>query len=186
MRPDDGRDCPCVPDTRADTGTANRSNQTQDSRRPHTLRGPVACGITDAARRGTSCHLSRLQRGLRGFVGRHRHAPRPLSRSDPARTGARRSTAGAGSGGPAGADAAPGLTPRRAHVARGRSDSARGSGSIALESASSGPSVPAGQDRIPFRRRSRRCTPALPTRRQPIGPRSSVSTTSSGAWTDRP
>ncbi len=90
----------------------------------------------------------------------------------------RRVAAGAGGARAAGADAAARIAARRAHVADGRTDPARRSGSLAVEPRSDRGGIGAGgagarrrggSARTRFRRRSRRCTPRRRAPPRPTG-----------------
>ena len=132
LRPDDGRDRARVPDAGAHARAAHRPREGKDPRRADSVSGARAGGAARAARRGAARHLSRLQRGLRRFVGRSADAPRSLRRSDPPRAAARRTAAGAGSGRTARADAAARIAARGAHVTVRRAGPARRSGPLAV------------------------------------------------------
>ena len=82
-------------------------------------RVPGEADLPGAASRGAGGRLPDLQRGLRGELGRAAGARRPVRRGDPARAAAGRADARRARGhGPARADAADRVAPRRAHDAR--------------------------------------------------------------------
>src|SRR5207248_1930416 len=85
------------------------------------------------ARRCSARRVSRLQRRVRGVVGRGAHASRSLRGGDPVGASARRIVAGAGGAWAAGADAAARVTARGAHVRVRGTDSARRSGSLVVK-----------------------------------------------------
>ena len=88
----------------------------RDARIPYQV--PTQAGAARAARRRAARHLPRVQRGLRGLVGRVADAARSVRRGDPPGPAARRVAAGAGSARTARADAAARVAARGAHVAR--------------------------------------------------------------------
>ena len=69
-RPDDARDRPRLPRPRADARPAAGPGQAQDPRRRDPLPRPARRAAARAARRRAARPLPRLQRGLRGDVGR--------------------------------------------------------------------------------------------------------------------
>ena len=115
-----------VPRPGADDGAAARARQEQDPDGRDPVPGP---GRRDPARppqRRAAGDLPDLQRGLRVEPRRVARSPRPLQRGDPAREAALRADARRARGvRAAGADAAAGLPPRRAPLARRRARAAR-------------------------------------------------------------
>ena len=187
LRPDDRGDRAGVPDAGADAGAAHRAREGQDPRRAHSVSGADAGRAAGAARRRAARDLSRVQRRLLGVVGRVADAARSVRRGDPARAAARRAAAGARSARTAGADAAARIAARGAHVADGRADPARRSGSLAVGPRRRSPKASALVERALASRRvrpvhdpggdRRGARRGAERRRRPTGPRSSASTT---------
>ena len=172
-RPHHSRDRAGVPRAGADARPAPRPGQAQDPRRRDPVPRPARRAAAGTARRRAPRPLPRLQRGLRGDLGRCPDPARALCGGDPPGTDRRGAAPRRARGDrPAGADAPPrrpsGGTDRRGR----RAGAARRAGPLALgpprDRGGPGAGGP-GDGRRPTRARTRSRPPSRPstTRRRP-------------------